>query len=44
MNRKYLSTISEIDNLVGLAPKEREAMETVSSTFSFRVIHTDLHL
>ena len=36
MNPKYLSTISELDNLVGLASKEREAMETVSETFPFR--------
>ena len=36
MNPKYLSTISELDNLVGLASKEREAMETVSDTFPFR--------
>jgi len=36
MNPKYLSTISELDNLVGLASKECEAMETVSDTFPFR--------
>ncbi len=36
MNPKYLSTIAELDNLVGLASKERNAMETVSETFPFR--------
>jgi KamA family protein len=36
MNQKYLSTISELDNLVGLTSKERDAMETVSDTFPFR--------
>jgi len=36
MNQKYLSTISELDNLVGLASKERDAMETVCETFPFR--------
>jgi KamA family protein len=36
MNPKYLSTISELDNLVGLASKERDAMETVSEKFPFR--------
>jgi lysine 2,3-aminomutase len=36
MNPKYLSTISELDNLVGLTSKERNAMETVSDTFPFR--------
>jgi len=36
MNPKYLSTISELDNLVGLTSKERNAMETVSETFPFR--------
>jgi KamA family protein len=36
MNSKYLSTISELDNIVGLASKERDAMETVSETFPFR--------
>jgi len=33
---KYLSTISELENLVGLASKEREAIEAVSETFPFR--------
>jgi lysine 2,3-aminomutase len=36
MNPKYLSTISELDNLVGLTSKERNAMERVSETFPFR--------
>jgi lysine 2,3-aminomutase len=36
MNPKYLSTISELDNLVGLTSKERNTMETVSETFPFR--------
>ena len=36
MNQKYLSTISELDNLVGLTSRERDAMETVSETFPFR--------
>jgi lysine 2,3-aminomutase len=36
MNPKYMSTISELDNHVGLASKERDAMETVSETFPFR--------
>jgi KamA family protein len=36
MNPKYLSTISELDNLVGLTSKERNAMEMVSDTFPFR--------
>jgi KamA family protein len=36
MNQKYLSIISELDNLVGLTSKERDAMETVSDTFPFR--------
>ncbi|MEN6609453.1 MAG: KamA family radical SAM protein [Methanoregulaceae archaeon] len=36
MNPKYLNSIDELDNLVGLAPKERKAMETVSDTFPFR--------
>ena len=36
MNQKYLSTISELDNLVGLTSKERDAMETVSDSFPFR--------
>ncbi|MFA5347301.1 MAG: KamA family radical SAM protein [Methanoregula sp.] len=35
MNQKYLSTISELDNLVGLTSKECDAMETVSDTFPF---------
>jgi KamA family protein len=36
MNANYLSTISELDNLVGLAPKEMERMETVTDLFPFR--------
>ena len=36
MQPKYLSTISGLDNLVGLAPKEREMMETVTEMFPFR--------
>jgi lysine 2,3-aminomutase len=36
MNQKYLSTISELDNLVGLTSRERSTMETVSYTFPFR--------
>ena len=36
MNPKYLSTISELDNLVGLTSRERNTMETVSDTFPFR--------
>jgi len=36
MNPKYLSTISELDNHVGLASRERDAMETVSDKFPFR--------
>jgi len=36
MNPKYVNTISELDNLVGLRPKEREVMETVCQRFPFR--------
>lgn len=36
MNPKYVTSISELDNLVGLAPKEREKMETVTELFPFR--------
>jgi lysine 2,3-aminomutase len=36
MNQKYLSTISELDNLVGLSSGERDRMETVTDTFPFR--------
>jgi KamA family protein len=36
MNPKYISTISELDNLVGLAPKAMEKMETVTDKFPFR--------
>ncbi|NMB79484.1 MAG: KamA family radical SAM protein [Methanomicrobiales archaeon] len=36
MNPKYITSISELDNLVGLAPKAREKMETVTDMFPFR--------
>ncbi|MCK9581825.1 MAG: hypothetical protein M0Q92_15445 [Methanoregula sp.] len=36
MTLKYITSISELDNLVGLAPKEREMMETVTEKFPFR--------
>ena len=36
MNQKYLNTIAELDNLVGLTSRERTTMETVSETFPFR--------
>jgi len=36
MNQKYLNTISELDNLVGLTSKIRDAMEMVCDTFPFR--------
>ena len=36
MNPKYITSISELDNLVGLAPKAREMMETVTELFPFR--------
>nr|WP_321353319.1 KamA family radical SAM protein [uncultured Methanoregula sp.] len=36
MNTKYVTSISELDNMVGLAPKEREKMETVTDQFPFR--------
>nr|WP_320160979.1 KamA family radical SAM protein [uncultured Methanoregula sp.] len=36
MNTKYITSISELDNMVGLAPKEREKMETVTDLFPFR--------
>ena len=36
MKPKYLTSIAELDNLVGLAPKEREAMETVTDKYPFR--------
>jgi KamA family protein len=36
MNPKYISSIGELDNLVGLAPKEREKLETVTDLFPFR--------
>ena len=36
MNPKYLTSVSELDNLVGLTPKERKEMETVTELFPFR--------
>ncbi|HUT39363.1 MAG TPA: KamA family radical SAM protein [Methanoregula sp.] len=36
MNPKYISSISDLDNLVGLTPKTRETMETVTERFPFR--------
>lgn len=36
MRPKYVTSISELDNLVGLAPKVREMMETVTDLFPFR--------
>jgi L-lysine 2,3-aminomutase len=36
MNPKYLHSIDELDNLVGLNPKERDEMEVVTQTFPFR--------
>lgn len=36
MNPRYISSIAELDNLVGLAPKERETMESVTDKFPFR--------
>ncbi len=36
MNPKYITSVSELDNLVGLAPKEREKMEVVTDLFPFR--------
>lgn len=36
MKPRYITSISELDNLVGLAPKEREKMETVTDLFPFR--------
>ncbi|HOX35075.1 MAG TPA: KamA family radical SAM protein [Methanoregulaceae archaeon] len=36
MNPRYLHSIDELDNLVGLMPKEREEMELVTKTFPFR--------
>ena len=33
---KYITSVTELDNLVGLAPKEREKMETVTDLFPFR--------
>jgi lysine 2,3-aminomutase len=36
MNTRTISSISELDNLVGLAPKAREKMEAVTEQFPFR--------
>jgi lysine 2,3-aminomutase len=36
MKPEYIASVSELDNLVGLAPKEREKMETVTELFPFR--------
>ena len=36
MNPRYIHSIDELDNLVGLEPKERQDMETVCETFPFR--------
>ncbi|NLD57044.1 MAG: KamA family radical SAM protein [Methanomicrobiales archaeon] len=36
MNPRYITSIAELDNLVGLPAKEREAMETVAEKFPFR--------
>ncbi len=36
MKPRYLTSIHELDNLVGLEPKERQDMETVCETFPFR--------
>jgi len=33
---RYITSIAELDNLVGLAKKEREMMETVTDRFPFR--------
>jgi len=37
MNQKYMSSVSEPGNIVGLTPKEREDAETVTDLFPFRV-------
>jgi len=36
MSVKYLHSVDELDNFVGLEPKERQDMETVCETFPFR--------
>lgn len=36
MNQNYLSTIAELDNLVGLTSRVRDAMESVCDRFPFR--------
>jgi KamA family protein len=36
MNPRYLHSIDELDNLVGLTPKEKQEMESVTRKFPFR--------
>lgn len=36
MNPRFIHTIDELDNLVGLGPKEREELDRVTRTFPFR--------
>lgn len=36
MNPRFIHSIEELDNMVGLMPKEREEMENVTQTFPFR--------
>ena len=36
MNPRYLTSVAELDNLVGLSKKEREEMESVTELFPFR--------
>ena len=36
MNPRYLTSVAELDNLVGLTKKEREEMESVTDLFPFR--------
>jgi len=36
MNPRYLTSVSELDNLVGLSKKDREEMESVTELFPFR--------
>jgi KamA family protein len=36
VNPRYITSIAELDNLVGLPAKERETMETVAEKFPFR--------
>ena len=37
MNPRYLTSVAELDNTVGLTKKEREEMESVTELFPFRV-------